>query len=1807
MLHCPPYAAFLCVTSLLCFLPMAPIDPHSNTQAGEPLTTFVDFNLTVDFDNKQISGTARLVLDKPATGTLSLDSRDLTILGATDAAGNDVPFQLHPPHHVRGSLLELSLNSNEVTIRYHTGPNASALQWLTPVQTAGGQHPYVFTQCQAIHARSVFPCQDTPQARIKYHARVKIPAGLHAVMSAQHVATEQTADAARVEEVFEMEQPIPPYLFALAVGDIASKTLSPRVKVYAEPSQVEAAAYEFSETEDKIKAAEALFGPYGWGDFNLLLMPPAFPYGGMENPRCTFLTPTLLAGDRSLASVVAHELAHSWTGNLVTNADYSSFWLNEGWTVYAERRILEATEGEEKAKLDAAMGWLDLQKGLSRFTSETGSSSRRFTQLDLGTDGLDEIDPDEVFSEVPYEKGFFFLTRLEKAVGRAAFDAFITKYISKFAFQSITTATFLDFLKAELPRVMEKGSESWVDVEEWVRGQGMLAEAESIVPQSARLASVQRAARGFVEDPHSKFGQADASDWGPDEWQIFLAGLPRTLPVETLVRLDEEFGFSKSKNAEIRVGFLTVAAQSGATQFHPEVESTLMSVGRMKYLRPLYTALIKGGAKDMAERVFEAAKAGYHPIRELLDMEESGDNGSTWEARPSGTRDHLSPLNAEGGDVRSQTPAASDGYASDTGPEGHGGGSGKGAGGGNGSSHAAKERKKGIPWTEEEHRLFLVGLCKLGKGDWRGIARSFVVTRTPTQVASHAQKYFNRQNNLNKRKRRSSLFDINTYSILEERMDMTRSLSTPTLPLAPEDAKCSARAAPTHDPPTHAHTPRSSASSPKIPSNLAAVKPPSVTLPSVTLPSVTASPPPAYAQHASLLDLNRSHSYPVVPAAGDSHLPRSLSRPMSLPSLTPANPTVHTSADVLFPPADVIHPWRIPGVPDPWGASGYPAGGRTWPPHPAGPAVRPDAVYPAMMMMDPAVRHRMGYEMLLRMEEERRQRAHAVAAANADTAANADADADVQGAEKKCKVENERGMGVEGSVHKELLPSKFVAGASRLSETMALGSGPNKSKVEEEGGALKEAGLAAAAAQAVAVPVKQFPPPFSPPHGFYPPTYHSFPDPSFMYMWPPYPPPPLNLGCSWQPPFSSGHPSSPGGASRVLRPTAMLATSPLHVPVAVKERAEGVSGSAKEAARKAAELQEESSLKRGGDGLSMAMDVRVALSIGRRLLFLATVLGVFSASISQSASVTKEASPTIGSSIQDALKDFTRHVSSENRWPTSMTRVSRVDLEDATWQRVLQYDFEVQLGAQRKAFSLSEQLSPPEYLLPHLPPLAAPDAASINESTGEEEEKQATEESTNGDAGKSAAHASEGEGSLALRAAGGVYGSVSAARGDSLLQSVAGSVLTSAAAGSLPPVTVEGPMEMWVQDAEQVRLAMPHDVDAGDVRKVVLASGAAVTVHGAQAVALARPLQLPLPTLSRRSLSASSASSALLALAEKLKAAALSWSSPSRAPSSASPLPRELVSLRVVRPSAIVAASVPLSALPPARDVASIGLVEAVTEAGATDDLGNTAAATAATALAPAKLRVKRIAAGAVELTSARPRSTSAAAARGGVLSSLAAALPLASLTAPPGPWPFPVVNRSDGRLTALGEALQGALGEMVAQQGKGRGKGGAGGKGGGGASGGLPRVFQLVKASASAGRVVRIPLQVELRVEGVGQSMLPVALNNETASNEDGTKAEAGEGGMKGEAEKQKVDKSDGRERRGEAGGKEKGEQGSVVMTRQQWELVAQVDGGGRLVPVHVRRVGSVGPSMVVAPHVLFPNTTASLPNLPPPSRLML
>ena len=344
---------------------MARLDPHSYWDDDQARVQHLDLSLTVDFGAHQLAGRATLELSRPAGGALDLDTRGLEIEAIIDAGGEACRFELGPTDAIKGERLRVFTDSDRVTIRYRTSKEASALQWLSPAQTAGGKRPFVYTQCQAIHARSIMPCQDSPGVRITYRAELDVDPELTPVMAAALVA--KAIRAGRHQATFEMRQPVPPYLFAFAVGELERQELGRRSAVYAEPSRLAAAASEFVEVEAMIREAERLFGPYEWERFDVLLMPPSFPYGGMENPRLTFVTPTLLAGDRSLVNVLAHELAHSWTGNLVTNATLEHFWLNEGFTVYAERRILEVLEGPERAELHAALGYAGLEGELERF------------------------------------------------------------------------------------------------------------------------------------------------------------------------------------------------------------------------------------------------------------------------------------------------------------------------------------------------------------------------------------------------------------------------------------------------------------------------------------------------------------------------------------------------------------------------------------------------------------------------------------------------------------------------------------------------------------------------------------------------------------------------------------------------------------------------------------------------------------------------------------------------------------------------------------------------------------------------------------------------------------------------------------------------------------------------------------------------------------------------------------------------------------------------------------------------------------------------------------------------------------------------------------------------------------------------------------------------------------------------------------------------------------------------------------------------------------------------------------------------
>jgi aminopeptidase N len=572
---------------------MPRLDPHSYNDSTQPETETLDWKARVDFRTRRLHAEVTLTLREASAGPLDLDTRELDIRAVVDAQGKPLPFTLSPPEPILGARLRVELppGLRQLTVRYRTSPQASALQWLTPSQTAGGQHPFLFSQCQAIHARSVIPLQDTPRIRVRYKAALTIPKALKAVMAAGFVRREEPGVEA--VEHYEMPQPIPPYLLAFAVGSLACKELGPRSRVWAEPELLEDAASEFEDVDAMLRVAESLFGPYDWERFDLLTMPPSFPYGGMENPRLTFLTPTLLAGDKSLVNVVAHELAHSWTGNLVTNASAEHFWLNESFTVFAERRILEALAGQEDAALHAALGRRSLETAMEHF--------RAHPQLTVLRTHLTGIDPDDVFSQIPYEKGYLMLCAMEATVGRPAFDVYLKRYIDTFRFKALTSEDWVAFTERELPGVLAK-----VNGEAYLHQPGIPASAPS--PRSSRLEELQRL-KGTVPSAEAVKG------WTATEWQLFLEWMPVDTSRDTIRALDERFRFTQSRNSEVLVSWLVAALRAHYAPALERAETFLGEVGRMKYLKPLYSTLHSTKEyRAKARELFQKYAERYHPI-----------------------------------------------------------------------------------------------------------------------------------------------------------------------------------------------------------------------------------------------------------------------------------------------------------------------------------------------------------------------------------------------------------------------------------------------------------------------------------------------------------------------------------------------------------------------------------------------------------------------------------------------------------------------------------------------------------------------------------------------------------------------------------------------------------------------------------------------------------------------------------------------------------------------------------------------------------------------------------------------------------------------------------------------------------------------------------------------------------------------------------------------------------------------------------------------------------------------------------------
>ncbi|HEY6940888.1 M1 family metallopeptidase [Dokdonella sp.] len=583
----------------------AATDPHSYANTDEVSVRAVALDLDVDFGKRELAGTADLQLDwhDPAARTLVLDTRDLTIerveAQAVGGPARVLGYALDPRDPIRGSALRIRLDqpATSVRIAYHSAPQASGLQWMTPAQTAGKRHPFMFSQSESIHARSWVPLQDTPSVRFTYAAHVRAPKALRVVMSADN----DVGHALDGDFRFTMDKPIPSYLLAIAVGDIAVRETGPRSAVYAEPSVVEAAAKEFADTEKMIATTEKLYGPYRWGRYDILVLPPSFPFGGMENPRLTFATPTVLVGDKSLVSLVAHELAHSWSGNLVTNAAWKHMWLNEGFTTYVENRIVEAVYGKTQADEEFILAADELRGELA----EMPKPDQRLVP------DFDARDADEAGSDFAYTKGAWLLRTLEVKFGRDAFDAYLRGYFDHFAFRSITTEEMLAYLE---PNLLAKypGKMSLAEVKAWIEQPGIPADAS--VPTSERFASIAKQ-RGEWLAGTRKAADLDAKGWNTHEWMYFLDGLPKPLARTQLAEFDAAWHLTGAANAEIARRWYLAAIRADYRPAREQMAAYMTRIGRRYLILPLYEELAKTpDGLAFARGVYAKAKPGYHPL-----------------------------------------------------------------------------------------------------------------------------------------------------------------------------------------------------------------------------------------------------------------------------------------------------------------------------------------------------------------------------------------------------------------------------------------------------------------------------------------------------------------------------------------------------------------------------------------------------------------------------------------------------------------------------------------------------------------------------------------------------------------------------------------------------------------------------------------------------------------------------------------------------------------------------------------------------------------------------------------------------------------------------------------------------------------------------------------------------------------------------------------------------------------------------------------------------------------------------------------
>ena len=579
-------------------------DWHTLSNYQQIISTHVHLDLTVDFDKKQLNGFVDHTIKKlkPSVKKLELDTRALDIHKAEaflNGQWQATTFKLAEPDAIRGAKLTVVIpdGADQIRVHYNSRPEASGLQWLTPKQTAGKKYPFMFSQSQAIHARSWIPIQDTPAMRVTYSATVKIDKAMRPVMSADN-NPKRSSDGVYQ---FNMPQAIPPYLIAIAAGDIHHKAMSKQTAIYSEMAYLDSAAKEFEDTQAMIDATEKLYGEYRWNQYDLLVLPPSFPFGGMENPRLSFITPTVIAGDKSLVNLIAHELAHSWSGNLVTNATWRDLWLNEGFTSYVENRIMEEVFGRDRAVMEQALATQDLNQEMAELAEGD-------TILHVEMEGRD---PDDAFSGVPYTKGQLFLIYLEEKFGRERFDPFVKTYFNTYAFKSLDTPHFVEYLNKNLINKYP-GVVSQDEINEWIYQAKLPAKAPQ--PKSDAFKTVQQHIDNWIEKS-SSLGDIPTGKWTIHEWLYFVNNLPRDISIERMSELDKAYNLTQSTNNEVAHAWLLLSIQREYDKVNDRLSDYLVSIGRRKLIVPLYKALIENpNYLQYAASIYRKARPGYHPL-----------------------------------------------------------------------------------------------------------------------------------------------------------------------------------------------------------------------------------------------------------------------------------------------------------------------------------------------------------------------------------------------------------------------------------------------------------------------------------------------------------------------------------------------------------------------------------------------------------------------------------------------------------------------------------------------------------------------------------------------------------------------------------------------------------------------------------------------------------------------------------------------------------------------------------------------------------------------------------------------------------------------------------------------------------------------------------------------------------------------------------------------------------------------------------------------------------------------------------------